>query len=120
MLSKPIAQPKGKTRKQLKARKDRHEAAVLKAVRADCVKRDGWCLFGLFVDLILECKGPSEWAHLPPKTRAQTRGRPPEERHQLAYTAMLCRAHHDRVDGRAYPRLTIETPLPITFQRVTS
>lgn len=100
------ALPKGKTRKQLKARKDRAEANVKKAVRAQCVEMDGYCL--LCSD---DCKGPSEWAHLPPRTRAQTRNRAPDFRHALDYTAMLCQWHHDHVDGRLLPMLVIPTPL---------
>jgi hypothetical protein len=62
--------PKGKTRKQLKAKAGRAEAAVKRRVRAQCVERDGFCrLMGCG-----PCHGVSEWAHLHRKRRSQTRG----------------------------------------------
>jgi len=90
-----VACPKGKTRQQLKAAKDRAEMKVIKRVRAKCVVRDGFCrLMG-----IGPCEGVSEWAHLRPKTRAHTRGLPPEERHQTAFSAQMCTAHHWAYDA---------------------
>lgn len=106
LLSKPIAQPKGRTRKSLKAKRDRDEAKVKRATRAACVERDGACrLAGAW------CLGRSEMCHLPPRTRAATRNMPPEYRHDPNFVAMLCSWHHDRLDGRIGPSLVIKTPL---------
>ena len=85
-----VACPKGKTRKQLKAKRDRHEAAIKKLVRAVCVERDGHCrLMGTTL-----CSGPSEWAHLEEWKRARTRSMKAEARHCTAGSAMLCQKHH--------------------------
>lgn len=95
--------PKGKTRKQVKAKAGRAEAAVKKIVRAEVAYRDGHCriyqVFGPAIydhhappGMFLECEGPSEWAHL--RRRSQTRGLAPEIRHTTADTLMLCRKHH--------------------------
>lgn len=108
-----IGFPKGKTRKQLKARKDRDEARIKKLVRAACVVRDGYCrLHGLrpitFDDALgdcihiyelMRCVGPSEWAHFGKKKRARTRGMKPEERHDTAHSLMLCRSAHEAYDA---------------------
>src|SRR5688572_28232919 len=84
-----------KTRKQLKARRDRQEAKVEKAVRAACVERDGFCLVLNRVDgIIPDCSGASEWAHLSGHRRSQTRGMPATYRHNTAWTAILCTKHH--------------------------
>jgi hypothetical protein len=80
------------TRKRLKGRKDRAEIAVKRAVRAECVERDGYCFVGKLG--IPGCKGPSEWAHLAGHRRSQTRGMAPERRHSSLWTAMLCKKHH--------------------------
>src|SRR5260221_341989 len=72
-----VACPKGRTRKQIKGRKDRAEAAVKKLVRAQVAYRDGHCrLMGCG-----PCHGESEWAHLGDKKRARTRGQAPTVRH---------------------------------------
>ncbi len=95
--------PKGQTRKQVKAKKDRSEAAVKKQVRAEVVRRDCYCRISsvwgpAMYDhheppaQFLECDGPSEWAHL--RRRSQTRGMAPDIRHTTADTLMLCRKHH--------------------------
>ena len=86
--------PKGKTRKQLKSKRDRLEAKVKRAVRAACVERDGYCLVERADDWVSQCKGRSEWAHLSGHRRSQTRGMPPTYRHNTAWTAMLCTRHH--------------------------
>lgn len=83
---------KGPTRKQIKARLKRREAAVVKAVRAACVERDQSCrLAGFYV----RCQGALQWCHMEGKRRHQTRGLPPEERHSLVWTVMLCARHAD-------------------------
>lgn len=112
------ALPKPETRKRSKARKDRHEAAVIAKVRAADVERDGYCIFLWRIEELgyagwpLGCAGPSELAHLPPWTRAHTRGLPPEARHTTAHTAMLCRQHHAQLDGRQHPRIVVRCLTP--------
>ena len=98
--------PKGPTRKQLKAKADRHEAAIIKLNRAICVERDGYCAAAQ--KQIPGCDGPQEMAHLPPRTRAHTRNMPPEYRHDPSYVAILCARHHDMLDGRRHPRLVVK------------
>ena len=115
-----------KTRKQLKARKVRREAAVKQDVRAACVSRDGFCrvVAALLNDYDVRPRGESEWAHMHAKRRSKTRGQDPEERHTTADSLMLCRFHHDAYDGRTRPRLTIEAltdrgadgPLQFTYR----
>ncbi len=66
----------------------------MKAVRAICVERDGYCrLMGL-----TPCDGPSEWCHLEEKKRARTRGMSPEKRHTQDFSMMACRKHHQMYD----------------------
>ena len=66
--------------------------------RARTVARDGHCRladtpgFG-------PCHIASEWAHLEGKRRYKTRGLPPEQRHSTAWSAMLCKWHHDAYDA---------------------
>ena len=110
--------PKPEPRKRTKARKARTEAAVKKIVREACVVRDGHCLFLRrieelrFVGWPPGCSGPSEWAHLPPWTRARTAKMPSEQRHSTRVSAMLCRTHHDHLDGRRRPRLILTPTTP--------
>jgi hypothetical protein len=112
--------PKPTKRKAIKARQDRHEAAVIKAVRAACVERDGYCRVRqshhydkILLDLdLLECAGSSQFTHLPPKTRAATRNMAPEERHGTAWTIQACRRHHDMIDGRQRPRIVVRCLTP--------
>lgn len=103
------AVPKPEPRKRTKARKARTEAQVKKIVRDACVVRDTFCLMEArgVTAWAGACGGPSEWAHLPPWTRARTRNMPLEQRHSTKVSAMLCRLHHDHLDGRRGPRLTI-------------
>lgn len=90
-----VACPKGKTRKQLRAAKDRQEMKVIKRVRAKCVVRDGFCrLMG-----IGPCFGVSEWCHMHAKRRARTRNMKPEVRHTTAESFMGCTSHHDAYDA---------------------
>lgn len=117
----PAPKP-SRTRKQLKAKRDREEAKVEKAVRAECVKRDGYCRYGVLkigdvihpmramnaighlgaADVVLSamCDGPSEWAHLEDTRRARTMKMRPELRHHTKGTMMLCRKHHAQYDAR--------------------
>jgi hypothetical protein len=103
--------PKGKTRKQLKAKKDRAESKVKKAVRDACVDRDSLCRFGEWewnpldwhaddlTDNDEGCNGPSEWAHMHARRRSQTRNQAPEIRHDTRYSFQLCRFHHGEYDS---------------------
>ena len=113
--------PKPERRKTTKARKDRHEAAVIAKVRADVAERDGRCRIGwplrpedqtVAMFDVMGCDGPSQWCHLPPKTRAQTRNMPPEQRHSTAWTIQACQRHHDRIDGRQQPRIVVRCLTP--------
>lgn len=96
---------KGPSRRQEKAKKDRAEDKVAKAVRAACVERDGPCR--LFTEWLVKnegwafgaalnsgCSGDSEWAHLKGHRRSHTRGMAPEVRHDTQHTLILCRRHH--------------------------
>lgn len=89
---------KGRTRKQVKATKDRTASALERRVRMECVARDEYCrFFGL--PLMGACEGASEWAHLGEWRRARTRGLPPERRHHTQGSLMLCEFHHDEYDA---------------------
>jgi hypothetical protein len=96
MNTKGLAHPKGKTKRQLKARKDRQEARVKRSVRAEVAKADGFCRLSEIEDHI--CSGRSEWAHLGDKKRARTRKQTPEVRHTTAGTLMLCTPAHRAYD----------------------
>ena len=97
-----IACPKPEPRKRVKARRTRQAAKVVKSVRAQCVKRDGFCRMASWpsdvLDVFTYCYGPSEWAHLAEKRRSKTRGQAPEVRHTTAGSLMLCRGHHNAYD----------------------
>jgi hypothetical protein len=99
-----VACPKGPSRKLLKGRKDRAEAAVEAKVRVECVDRDGFCRFAAVAqyDFLGACVGYSEWAHMHHKRRSKTRGLPPEERHDSAWTFMGCTRHHTAYDRKQF------------------
>lgn len=78
----------------------RTEAAVIKAVRALCVLRDGYCLAARR-GYASSCGGPSEWAHLGAKRRARTQRQDPMTRHVVNGSAMLCKIHHTEYDGKS-------------------
>lgn len=124
-----VAVPKPETRKRVKGRRKRQAAKVVKSVRARCVERDGACRICEWErnpDDTHEGDGgmdylpypdefaanPSEWAHLNEGTRAKTRGMSAERRHTTAMSLMLCQFHHDRLDGRHHPRITITATEP--------
>jgi hypothetical protein len=113
MDTSQLALPKGPTQRQVKSRRSRADAAAIKAVRLLALERDGRCWFATNRQGSewIHCLGLPELAHLPPRTRARTRGMDPAYRHDVRYVAMLCTAHHARVDGRSGPRLVIPTPL---------
>lgn len=93
-----LAQPKGPTRKRLKARKDRAEGVVKRCVRAVVADRDGYCRYS--TDNGHDCLGgASEWAHWGDKKRFKTRGMPAGERHTTAGSLMLCKRHHQYYDA---------------------
>lgn len=91
---------KGKTRKQLKAQKLRHEAAVAAEIRGKVALRDGDCrLLGVRP---FTCCGVPEWAHLGDKRRFKTRGMDPEERHTTRDSVIFCTAHHRAYDAHRF------------------
>lgn len=99
---RPNAKPP--KRKTLKGRKDRAEAKVEKAVRAQCVDRDGYCRIQKDVAWPVDgqrytCDGESQWAHMHARRRSQTRGRDPEVRHSSRYSFMACAFHHSEYDA---------------------
>ena len=101
-----LAIPKPEPRSRTKRRAKRQDGLVAKLVRAGCVVRDGHCrLAGVRWHT---CDGPSEWAHLVP--RSKTRGMASEYRHATRSSLMLCRLGHAQLDCRVYPRL-LATPL---------
>jgi hypothetical protein len=99
--------PKPPSHKRVKAKRDRLEAKIKKAVRAQTVERDGHCFIfsrlpaGLRA-LLGPCAGSSEWAHIGEHRRFKTRGLPPEERHTTAGTAQMCEKHHDAYDAHEF------------------
>jgi len=102
-------QPKGRKRVTVQRANRRVAAKIVRQVRAACVERDGHCrlFFGdhLHGDTQVGegldyCGVRSEWAHLGEKRRFKTRGMPPEERHTVQDSLMLCDLHHDLYDGR--------------------
>jgi len=101
---------KGKTRKQIKARRDRAEARVKKSVRQLCVDRDGYCRLSSEAwenhpddwhdDALNDtCDGPAQWAHLHSHRRSQTRGQTATRRHTTFGSLMLCVEHHQQYDA---------------------
>ena len=102
-----LAIPKPEPRKRIKARRDRRESAIAKAVRAACVERDGYCLIQSRVSariavLLGACAGASQWAHVERQRRCFTRGQQPETRHTTAGSGMLCDKHHDAYDAHVF------------------
>jgi hypothetical protein len=120
--------PKGKTRKQLKAAKDRRASIVQKLVRAACCARDLFCRVGtdsLLYDhtpVFTECSPVQEWAHMHSHRRSQTRGQAAEKRHTTMGSLMLCRHHHAEYDAHqlkitALTRAGADGPLKFTRAR---
>jgi hypothetical protein len=102
-----IPKPRRGGRRREKARAKRQESKVVAAVRQACVTRDGYCRFGplqpdRLYRLVGSCDGPSEWAHMEEKRRSKTRGLPPEERHTVADSLMMCKRHHDAYDTHKF------------------
>ena len=98
----PGAIPKGTPRRIVKARKDRQETTIKRAVRAECVERDGDCIFRhgrSYASVVGECRGVSGWMHLEDQKRARTRGMEPTKRHTVAGSAMGCQRHHALYDA---------------------
>src|SRR6478735_6087301 len=96
-----------------RAKRKRADDAYAAVIRAVVDERDGHCRYWLdrfsspTDEDVTTCEGPSKWAHLRGKTRAQTRGMPPEQRHTTADSVKLCRYHHGCYDGRRAQRLKI-------------
>jgi len=107
MLGTAQAKPARGTARKLKARAKRQESKHAKCVRAQCVERDGYCLFRSrrvasgFAGYGW-CDGPSEWAHIGQHRRCHTRGMEPEQRHTTAGSAMLCKRHHAAYDAHEF------------------
>lgn len=77
-------------RTRAKARAKRAEQKVIDAVRAKVLERDGCRMKQFERD---RCFGRPTWAHMEGHRRHQTRGLPPEERHQEATSIGLCVRH---------------------------
>jgi len=96
--------PKGTTRKTQKGREDRAEGEVVKMVRPQVVARDGHCRLLVVpeqfrADMFDDCSGPSEWSHYnDTHRRSKTVGQPPEQRHCVEHSMMLCRRHSQLYD----------------------
>jgi hypothetical protein len=110
----PGAIRKPEPRKRAQRRKRRQEKAVVKTVRELCDDRDGRCRvahprltttigdagrYGPVLDILDDCSGPSEWAHLEDRKRARTRGEAPAKRHTTAGSCKFCRRHHRQYDA---------------------
>lgn len=97
---------KGKTRKQVKAKRDRLESERIRLVRLACVGRDGFCRVQTerlkdydVYRLLTDCMGVSEWAHFGAFKRSKTRGLPADVRHTTQGSLMLCTKHHQDYDA---------------------
>ena len=88
---------KPEPRARVKRRRLRIEGQVAARVRRECVERDGYCRLAE-VEIVADCFGPSQWAHLEDKRRFKTRGMEPAERHCTEWSLMLCQRHHDDYD----------------------
>ena len=93
--------PKPEPRERFKARRKRQEAALVQEVRPQVLARDGPCRLRR-VRLFGPCDGVPEWAHFGESQRWRTRGLPPQERHTIEGSLMLCTWHHELYDGRRY------------------
>jgi hypothetical protein len=133
MKTTGLAFPKGRTRKQAKAKKDRSESAVKRAVRKACVDRDGHCRIREWedhpddwhADDLAPCHSFSttgEHAHMHSHRRSQTRGQAAEKRHTTRASLMLCADHHQQYDAHQL-RITALTRSgadgPLKFRRTT-
>jgi hypothetical protein len=99
--------PKPERRSRQKARERSHESAVIRRVRAEVARLDGFCR--LWRGQMGPCRGASEWAHLERFRRSRTIGWAPEDRHRVDGTLMLCDGHHDDYDQH---RMDIEELTP--------
>jgi len=96
----PGAIQKPEPRSRTKGRKSRKEGAVKREVREQVAERDPSCRVEGMAPAV--CRDRLEWAHLKPRTRAQTRNMPAEYRHTTMFTAMLCGHHHDLYDAGVF------------------
>ena len=97
----PVPKP-AKTLRQLKARKDRHEAAVKTSVRQECVERDGFCALDGYQHRLGPCQGVSEWAHHHSRRRSKTMRMAAGHRHSSAFSFMACSRHHRAYDAHKF------------------
>jgi hypothetical protein len=97
--SKAFTTRKGPTARS-RAKRKAAESPVIKVVREQCERRDGYCRIAKAPAAIVgECSGPSEWAHEGEKKRARTRGQAPEVRHDRRHSFMACQRHHRLYDA---------------------
>jgi hypothetical protein len=120
-MSLTLAKPE--PRKREAARRKRQAVKVIKAVRSQCVDRDGFCRVwrdddGAECPADSGCIGTSEWAHLGDKKRFKTRGQAPELRHTTAGSLMLCTKHHQDYDQGRMVIDGDDANLPLKFERV--
>lgn len=108
-----------RTRAQVRAKRKRSEAKVIKAVREEIVWRDGMCRYASDVlRNTAECSGRLEMAHLGEWKRFRTRGQSPSERHSSRTCLLLCNFHHRAYDAHAFdleygPELGADGPLKV-------
>jgi hypothetical protein len=92
-----------RTAKQAKAARQRAEAKVIKAVRAEVLERDGRCRLDWWDgNSNLICHGELEMAHIGEWRRSKTRGMKPEDRHHSRGCAILCTRHHRLYDAHEF------------------
>ena len=80
---------------------------MIQVVRQACVDRDGYSRMvsrGIYFAGLVN-GGPTQWCHMRPYTRAQTRKMAPERRHSTKWTLMLTALEHSALDAS---RLEIE------------
>lgn len=97
--------PKPEPIKKVKARRKHRERKVVGDVRPQVMDRDGYCRLAGLPPEFGPCSGPQEWAHSSEMRRSKTRKQDPEQRHTTAGSYAACRYHHNRMDGRALPRI---------------
>ena len=93
-----LALPKGQ-RPSGQQRRDR-DRRIYRSIRAAVMRDDGDCRFPEAGRAARPCAPHAhECAHMAGRKRAETRGRPPEYRHDARFLIRLCRWHHEAYDG---------------------
>jgi hypothetical protein len=94
-IPKPVKRLNARKRIKAVSPKRRAEQSVIAKVRAACVKRDGGCRIGQLMSAtsLQPCDGDLAWCHMEGKRRHQTRKMAPADRHDTAWTLMLCAFH---------------------------